>query len=210
MSNDADESKVLRERLQKGDEQALADAFSSHRDRLARMVQLRLDPRLGGRVSASDVLQEAYLDAAKRAHHFVEQPDMPVYLWLRLIAGQRLIEVHRQHLGAKMRDATQEVSIHRDGSAGAHSACLALQLVGHQTSPSHAAERQELMGQVEEAMNRLDPIDREVLALRHFEELSNGETAQVLGIEKAAASKRYVRALERLKDLLAAIADLGG
>jgi len=121
------------------------------------------------------------------------------------VAGQRLIDVHRQHLGAKMRNAGQEISIDGVGAPGANSACLAAELVGHMTSPSHAARKHELFEQLQDAMNQLDPIDREVLTLRHFEELGNAETAEILGIEKAAASKRYVRALERLKDLLAAI-----
>jgi RNA polymerase sigma-70 factor (ECF subfamily) len=207
MSAESSDNQRLRDRLKQGDRQVLADVFSQHRDRLARMVALRLDPRLGGRVSASDVLQEAYVDALKRVDHFLEKPDMSVFVWLRLVAGQRLIDVHRQHLGAQMRNAGQEVSIHGHGTIGASSACLARELVGRISSPSHEAQRHELFDQLQSAMNQLDPIDREVLSLRHFEELSNNETAEILGIEKAAASKRYVRALERLKDLLAKLAD---
>jgi RNA polymerase sigma-70 factor (ECF subfamily) len=169
------------------------------------MILLRLDQRLTGRVSPSDVLQETYVDAMKRVPHLFENPDMPFFVWLRWIAGQRIVEVHRQHLGARMRDAGLEVSLHRGYPAAASSACLAAHLAGGLTSPSRAAIRGEMLAQLERALECLDPIDREVLALRHFEELSNNEVASLLGIQKAAASKRYVRALERLKGALAEI-----
>jgi RNA polymerase sigma-70 factor (ECF subfamily) len=167
------------------------------------MIALRLDPRLAGRVSASDVLQDSYLEAAKRLDHLMAKPDLPPLVWLRLIAGQRLIDVHRQHLGAQMRDAGQEISINRnDGFFAASSICLAAQLVGAGTSPSEAAVRLEQRAKLEQALESLDPIDREVLALRHFEELGNREIAAMLGIEPSAASKRYLRALERLRAVL--------
>jgi len=190
-----------------GDQQALAELFARHRDKLRRMVQLRLDHRLAGRVSASDVLQEAYIDAVKRIDHYFEKPDQPFFGWLRLIVGQRLADVHREHLAQK-RDVGQEVPIHR-GGPGADSACLAACLLGDGTSPSHAAARTESFGRLEEALNQMDPLDREVLALRHFEELSNSETAALLGIQPAAASKRYVRALARLKQILETIPGFG-
>ena len=175
MTSDLTEADALIERLRNGDQHVLADLFALYRGPLARMIDLRLDPRLGGRVSASDVIQEAYLDAAKRVNHFLAKPGMPFFVWLRLIAGQRLIDVHRQHLGAKMRAAGQEISINRDGSPGASSVCLAQHLIGSMTSPSEAAQRVEVAARLEEALNSLDPIDREVLSLRHFEELSNRE-----------------------------------
>ena len=165
-----------------------------------------MDPRLNGRVSPSDVLQEAYLDAVQRVPHFLSKPEMPFHVWLRLVTGQRLIDVHRQHLGAQMRSVGQEVSLDRGyPMAEASSICLAAHLVGSITSPSEVAARGELLDAVETALDGLEPIDREVLSLRHFEELSNTETAEILGIEKAAASKRYVRALERLKGALATV-----
>jgi len=184
-------------KVRAGDQAALAELFARHRDKLRRMVQLRLDHRLAGRVSPSDVLQEAYIDALKRIDHYFEKPDQPFFGWLRLVVGQRLADVHREHLALK-RDVGQEVPIHRGGPA-ADSACLAACLLGSGSSPSHAAARNESFGQLEEALNQMDPLDREVLALRHFEELSNTETAQVLGIKPAAAVNRYVRALKRLK-----------
>jgi RNA polymerase sigma-70 factor (ECF subfamily) len=195
-------------KVRAGDQQALAELFAKHRDKLRRMVQLRLDHRLAGRVSPSDVLQEAYIDAVKRIDHYFEKPDQPFFGWLRLIVAQRLADVHREHLAQK-RDVAQEIPMHR-GGPGADSACLAACLLGSGTSPSHAAARTESFGRLEEALNQMDPLDREVLALRHFEELSNTETATLLDIQPAAASKRYVRALARLKQILETIPEFGG
>ena len=187
-----------------GDQAALAELFATHRDKLRRMVQLRLDHRLAGRVSASDVLQEAYIDAVKRIEHYFAKPDQSFFGWLRLVVGQRLADVHREHLAQK-RDAGQEVPINRGAPGAADSACL----LGGGTSPSNAAARTESFGALEEALNQMDPLDREVLALRHFEELSNAETAALLGIQPAAASKRYVRALARLKQILETVPGFG-
>ena len=198
----------LLEQVRAGDQKALAELYARHRDKLRRMVQLRLDHRLAGRVSPSDVLQEAYIDALKRIDHYFEKPDQPFFGWLRLVVGQRLADVHREHLAQK-RDVGQEVAIHR-GGPGADSACLAACLLGSGTSPSHAAARTESFTRLEEALTQMDELDREVLALRHFEELNNTETAQILGIQPAAASKRYVRALARLKQILETIPGFGG
>lgn len=195
-------------KVRAGDQAALAELFAAHRDKLRRMVQLRLDHRLAGRVSASDVLQEAYIDAVKRIDHYFAKPDQSFFGWLRLVVGQRLADVHREHLAQK-RDAGQEVPINRGAPGGADSACLAACLLGGGTSPSNAAARTESFGQLEEALNQMDPLDREVLALRHFEELSNAETAALLGIQSAAASKRYVRALARLKQILETVSGFG-
>jgi RNA polymerase sigma-70 factor, ECF subfamily len=201
MMDDSDDVRALVARLQAGDQLALGELFSHYRDRLGRMVQFRLDGRLKGRVATSDVLQEAYIDALKRLPHYQAAPGMPFLLWLRWVTMQRLVEVHRQHLGARMRDAGREVVFDAGGSLAASSEKIA-EFIGDLTSPSMAAERAEGMEQLRAALDGLEPADREVLALRHFEELSNQEAAAVLGIQPAAASKRYVRALERLKGAL--------
>ena len=204
----ADESGELQDQLRRlaaGDQQALAELFARYRDRLRRMVKPRLDRRLPGRVDASDVLQDAYLDVAQRAAEYAASPTMPVFLWLRFLTGQRLLMVHRRHLGAKMRDAGQEVSLYRGALPQASSVSLAAQLLGRMTSPSLAAVRAEMQLKLQEALNGMDPIDREVLTLRHFEELSNSETAAVLGLQKSAASNRYIRALKRLKEVLSSM-----
>ncbi|MCE9606416.1 MAG: sigma-70 family RNA polymerase sigma factor [Planctomycetia bacterium] len=169
--------------------------------RLARMVQFRLDPRLRGRVDAEDVLQEAYVDAARRIDAFRTSQPMTGFVWLRLIVGQTLIDFHRRHIGAQMRDAGREQSIQARLADGT-SLTMSFQLLGRLSSPSQAAQRAELSELVTTALDDMNPTDREVLALRHFEELTNKETAEVLGIEVKAASIRYVRALERLKTIL--------
>jgi RNA polymerase sigma-70 factor (ECF subfamily) len=167
------------------------------------MVEMRLDTRLQARLDASDVIQDAYLEVAERLEEYVRNPKLPLFLWLRLVVGERLTTLHRQHLGTKMRDAGREVSLYRGALPEASSAALAAQLLGKHTSPTEAAVRAERMLRMQEALNALDPIDREVLSLRHFEQLSRAETAQVLGIEEGAAAKRYIRALKRLKETLA-------
>ncbi len=130
---------------------------------------------------------------------------MPFFLWLRLEVGQKLVDVHRTHLSTKMRDAGQEVSLHRGALPQVTSLSLAEQLLGKLTTASHAAMRAELKVRVQEALNSMDPNDREVLILRHFEDLSNAEAAQVLGIKPTAAVNRYVRALKRLRDVFQAM-----
>jgi RNA polymerase sigma-70 factor, ECF subfamily len=203
-----DDRELLRRALE-GEEPALAALFDGYRERLRRMIRLRLDRRLSGRVDSSDVLQEAYLDMRKRIAEYARNPAaMPFHLWLRLVTGQRLTDIHRFHLGSQMRDAGQEVSLHRGPFPQANSVSLAAQLLGKMTSASKAAIRAEHKLIVQEALNAMDPIDREVLALRHFEHLSNDETAQVLGLSKSAASNRYIRALKRLKEILSSIPGL--
>ncbi len=192
----------LVQRIRAGDKNSLAELFSIYRNQLRSMIDLRLDPRLNGRVSGSDILQEAYLDAEKRIQHFAEKPDMPFYLWLRLLAAQRLVDVHRQHLGAAMRDVQREVTIDGYNVPNASSYSLAAHLSANVDSPSQAAMKNESRHLIEQALQSMDPIDREILALRHFEELSNDEVAKMLNLKKAAASNRYVRALERLKAIL--------
>jgi RNA polymerase sigma-70 factor (ECF subfamily) len=204
-----DDQELLRRALE-GDEPALAAPFDGSRDRLRRMIRLRLDRRLSGRVDTSDVLQDAYLDVRRRIAEYARDPSaMPLHLWLRLVAGQRLTDVHRHHLGSQMRDAGQEVSLHRGPFPRADSISLAAQLLGKMTGASQAAIRVDHKLIVQEALNGMDPIDREVLALRHFEHLSNDEAAQVLGLSKSAASNRYIRALKRLKEILSSIPGLG-
>jgi RNA polymerase sigma-70 factor (ECF subfamily) len=192
----------LLRRAKAGDAAALGALFAHYRDRLRKMVRIRLDRRMAGRLDASDVLQEAFLDLARRFPEYAAAPAVPFYVWLRALTGQRLIDLHRQHLGAKMRDAGQEVSLYRGALPQASSASLAQQLLAGWTSPTQAAVRAELQLQLQEALNSMDPMDRELVVLHHFEELNNVETAAVLGIEPSAASKRYLRAIRRLKAIL--------
>jgi RNA polymerase sigma-70 factor (ECF subfamily) len=193
------------EGLKGGDRGALAELFDKHRERLRRMVELRLDPRLRARLDASDVVQDAFLEIAGDLDAYLADPKLPPLLWMRLHVGRRLTTLHRQHLGTAMRDAGREISIYHGALPEASSAALASMLLGRHTPPTQAAQRAERILRVQEALNSLDPIDREVLALRHFEQLGRAEAAQVLGISQEAGAKRYFRALKRLKDVLATL-----
>ncbi|MBY0229419.1 MAG: sigma-70 family RNA polymerase sigma factor [Gemmataceae bacterium] len=186
---------ALLDRVRAGQPEALGELFESHRDRLWRMLFVSLDRRLGSRVSPDDVLQEAFLDVSRRIGEHLADPAVPFYVWLRFLVLQRLQMVHRHHLGAKARDAAQEVAFASpDSMAGG--------LAADGTSPSQAAMRGEMVERLRAALDAMDPLDREVLALRHFEEMGNNEVAQALGISKDAASKRHVRALVRLREIL--------
>ena len=195
----------LDQRLRNGDTQALAELFTQERERLWRGIHFRMAEALRGRLEPDDVLQEAFLAASQRLNHYAESPATSPFIWLRMIVNQTLVDLHRQHLGAQRRDAAREVSLDGTPFAQATSASVAIQLVGLFTSPSGAAQRADVLSLVQSAIEQMDPIDREVLALRHFEELSNSEVAETLGIEQKAASIRYVRALRRLKEILAQV-----
>jgi RNA polymerase sigma-70 factor (ECF subfamily) len=193
------------DRLRGGGRGALAELYDEQRARLRRMVDLRIDARLRARLDPSDVLQEAFLDVARDLDAYLADPALPPLLWLRLHVGRRLTTLHRKHLGTKMRDAGLEISLYQGALPAASSAALASMLLGQHTSPTQAAQRAERLLRVQDALNSLDPIDREVLALRHFEQLGRADVAQVLGITQEAGAKRYFRALKRLKDVLAAL-----
>jgi RNA polymerase sigma-70 factor (ECF subfamily) len=191
--------------MRDGSADALAEVFSHYRERLRRIIRFRLDYRIAGRVSDSDVLQEAFISAAKRLDHFADRQQMPPFLWLRLLIRQQLVDLHRQHLQAGKRDVRKEVSLQNNAPSPHTSMAIAAQLVGRATGVSELVSRAEQIEKLESTLNEMDPIDREVIALRHFEELSNNETAKVLEIEPAAASKRYVRAMTRLGELMATL-----
>jgi RNA polymerase sigma-70 factor (ECF subfamily) len=201
MSADTRANEELLDAAHHGDEDALAVLVERHRGRLERMVRLRMDCRLQGRIDPADVVQEAYLAVRSKFAQYSADARMPFYLWLRLEVGQKLVDVHRFHLDTQMRDPEQEVSLHRRRLPQVTSLSLAEHLLGKLTSASRAAMRAELKIRVQEALNNMDPNDREVLILRHFKELSNSEAAQVLGIKPSAAVNRYVRAIRRLKDV---------
>jgi RNA polymerase sigma-70 factor (ECF subfamily) len=179
--------------------------LARHHARLRRMIELRLDRRLRGRVDPSDVIQEAYLEAARRREEYLAQPaPMPLFLWLRFLTAQALQVMHRRHLGVQARDAGREISIF-GRMPEATSAAIAAQLLGHDTRASQVAIRAERKLRLEEALNSMETLDREVLALRHFEQLSNAECARVLDLSESAATKRYIRALKRLKEILTSL-----
>jgi RNA polymerase sigma-70 factor (ECF subfamily) len=192
-------------RARAGDRDALGELLAAEAEPLRHWVERRLDGRLRGRVSASDVVQETFLAADARRAHFGRLGGMPFGVWVRLIAQQRLADLYRRHLGADARDARREVPM----DAGSGSAVLAARLAADGTSPSTAAARHEVARLVSLALNRLAPADREILELRHMHALSNDEAAARLGLSKSAATKRHLRALERLRPLLEGLAASG-
>jgi RNA polymerase sigma-70 factor (ECF subfamily) len=205
MADEQAKANVLLARAAEGDAQAWGELLVAHEARLTRMVSFRMDARLRGRVDPADVVQDSYLEATAHRADFFRKDDVPVFLWLRGVVSNKLLEVHRHHLGAHMRDARRERPLEGRGSAEQTSAALMAQLTGHLTRPSAAAVRGEVNANIRAALGSMDEIDREVLALRHFEQLTSAEAAHVLGIQERAAAKRYVRALRRLKDVLAAM-----
>ena len=190
----------LVEAVQNGDTHALAQLVGHHEGRIRHLIDMQLDARLTGRVDTDDVLQEVYLDAAARIRHFVNEHSGSLFVWLRLITIQTIANVHRRHFGTKMRDVSREMSIFRPSNNATTS--LALQLLGQATSPSQVAMREETAARLIEVINDMSEIDKQILRLRHFEQLSNSEVSEVLEIQPKAASIRYIRALKRLKDVL--------
>jgi RNA polymerase sigma-70 factor (ECF subfamily) len=179
--------------------------LSRHTQRLHRIVQFRLDSRLRRRIDAADVVQEIFLEACAHQGDFESQAELPLFLWLRGITTNKLLELHRRHLGTQMRDARREVKLCGGSSPGDASGPLMDLLAGHGTRASEAAVRVEVKARLQDALNQLEPLDREVLVLKHFEQLTSREAGLVLGVQERAAAKRYLRALARLKEILAAM-----
>lgn len=188
-------------RLEAGDDHAFVDLFARYRGRLKQMLEYRMDHRLRTRADASDVLQEVYIDAHQRISHYLKKPELSFYVWLRQLTTQRLIDFYRRHLLAEKRDARLERPLNQH-NAGMTSASMAAHLVAHLASPSQLLMQAEMITQIEQTLEGMEDLDREIVALRHFEEMRNSEVAEVLGIKEAAASNRYIRALMRLREAL--------
>ncbi len=191
-----------------GDEQALAELFERYRGRLKNLVLLRLDPRVQSRIDASDVVQDAFVDAARKMPEYGKESKIPFFLWLRMIAGERLIQLHRMHLNTAKREAYREVSLQGGPMPEASSIFLASQLVGQFTSADRNLIRSEIQQKLQDALNKMEPDDREVVAMRHFEELTTEEMASVLGLTRSGVLKRYTRAVKRLREAIGGDSDL--
>ncbi len=200
MEDVSDDPDDMRERLIGGDQQALAELLALHRQRLWRVAHFRTDAQLSSRIDPDDILQDAFLDASRRLHHYSAASPYSPFVWLRMIVAQTLSDAHRRHLGTQQRDARREARTPAGGSPDDTVVSIAHFLIGHFTSPSMAAVKTEQSEKIREIVARMGATDREVLALRHFEELTNSEVAEVLGITQKTASIRYVRAIIRLKD----------
>jgi RNA polymerase sigma-70 factor (ECF subfamily) len=203
--SDAEEDLLLQQ-ARAGDQASLARLFERHRPRLLLMIRARMNPRLRRRLDDCDVLQDALVEAVRRLPDYLRQPRAPFFLWVRKIVHLKILEVHRQHMAHQARDLRREVHGYRCDTAPASSIGLVDEILGKLTSPSMVAARDELKLKLHEALDQMGEIDREILSLRHFEELDNHEAAAELGIEPSAASKRYVRALLRFEAMLT---DLG-
>ncbi len=202
MSRAAETESKLLVRAADGDADAVGQLFESQRERLERLVHFRMHSRLRMRVNPSDVIQDTFLDASRRLKEFSENPQVPFYVWMRFLACQRLAQLHRHHLSRQLRTANREVSLDEAGNLSWTSSGLASQIAGTLTSPSIAAQKGELQTQLLEIIDHLDDLDREILVLRHFEQLTNNECANILQLSATAASNRYIRALERLRAAL--------
>ncbi len=182
-----------------GCEESLAALFGRYRSQLRRMVSFRMDHNLKGRIDPSDVLQDAFLDLQQRLPQF-DQKGMSFFVWLRLVTRERLLRSHREHLGARMRDARREVSMNNSVRGPVSSVCLAAHLLGKYSSVAGKAIKAEQSVQLKAVLDRMDDADREIIGLRIFEGLTNGEAAEVLELTKQTVSKRFIRAITRLKD----------
>jgi RNA polymerase sigma-70 factor (ECF subfamily) len=182
-----------------GDRRAVEELFARHRPYLRRLIQVRLEPQLHPRVDASDVIQEAQLEAVRRLESYLQEPALPFRLWLRQLACERLVMLRRYHRGAAQRSLDREVPLPERSSL-----LLARQLLAAGSTPSQRLDREEQVGRVRQAVAQLPAVDREILVMRTFEELSYEEIACLLGIDPAAARKRHGRALLRLHRILSA------
>jgi len=185
----------LIEKAKSGDQDALAVLFNKYRKQLRTMIALRMDANLKGRVDPSDVLQDAWVDTARKLDSY--DPDkMSFFVWLRLVASERLLACHRQHLGAQKRDPRREL---RRQHLNATSLSLGNFFLDQSTSVAGKAIKVEQGVRLRAILDEMDDCDRELIAMRVFEGVSNAETAEILGITTNAASKRFIRAIGKIR-----------
>jgi RNA polymerase sigma-70 factor, ECF subfamily len=193
----------LLEGARAGDAAAVERLLARHRAAVRRMVQMRMDPVLGRRVDASDIAQEVMVEAHRRLKQYLKDPVLPFHLWLRQMAKDRLIDAHRRHRVAARRSIDREQQLDLRLPRDESTRNLTMQLCDDQLTPAAAATWRELKERFEQACRELEPTDQEVLIMRHFEQLSNSETALALKLTPQAASMRNLRAIRRLRELLA-------
>ena len=185
-----------------GDPEAVNRLMDRHRDAVRRMVQLRLDHAVARRVDASDVVQDVMLEASQRLSDYLKNPGMPFHLWLRQLALDRIIDMHRRHRGAQRRSVDREQNFSGVGNDEQSAADLAALLRDAELTPAAAALRKELQARFVTALQQMDEGDREIIVMRHFEHLGNSEAAEALGLIAPAAGMRYLRAIRRLRAVL--------
>ena len=185
-----------------GDAEAVNRLMDRHREAVRRVVQLRLDHAVARRVDASDVVQDVMLEASQRLTDYLRNPGMPFHLWLRQLALDRIIDMHRRHRGAQRRSVDREQNFSGVGNDEQSAADLAALLRDAELTPAAAALRKELQSRFVAALQQMDEGDREIIVMRHFEHLGNSEAAEALGLSAPAAGMRYLRAIRRLRELL--------
>jgi RNA polymerase sigma-70 factor (ECF subfamily) len=202
MLPNAPQTQDLLEKARTGDHAAADRLLAQHREPVRRMIDLRLDPAIAARIDASDVVQEVLLEASRRLDTYLRAPAMPFHLWLRHIAKDHIIDAHRRHRQAQRRGVDREQPAVPAGLKDHSSIELAAQFVDPERTPASAAMQQELERRLHQAITELDEDDREIVLMRHFEQLSNQDVAETLQLTEAAASMRHLRALRRLRELL--------
>jgi RNA polymerase sigma-70 factor, ECF subfamily len=199
MRPDSPETEALLKDAQQGDRQAIDKLLAQHREPLRQRISRRLDPALAARLDASDVVQEVMIEASRRLKDYLQNPSMPFELWLSYIADDHMIDAHRRHRQAKRRSLDREQATHPARPADRSSVELIAQIIDPEKTPASAALWHELQARVDAAIDKLEEPDREVIRMKHVQQLSNQEIARTLGLTEAAASMRYIRALRRLK-----------
>lgn len=198
---DAENTQQLLNHAREGDGDAVNALLERHRNAVRRMIDLRMDQVLKRRVDASDIVQEVMIEANRRLNDYLADPSMPFHLWLRQMAKDRLIDAHRRHRGAARRSMDREQPL-ATAASNESSLDLMAQLRDTELTPAAAATWHELERRFQIACDQLDTQDQEVVLMRHFEHLSNGETAEALGLTPQAASMRYLRAMRRLREFM--------
>lgn len=190
-----------------GNSDAVNALIDRHREAVKRLVTMRMDQAIAKRVDASDVVQDVMFEASRRLKDYVTNPVMPFHLWLRQLAKDRIIDMHRRHRAAQRRSVDREQAVTSLGNDDQSTADLAQFLRDAELTPAAASVRREMAEQFLEAVNKMDDADREIIMMRHFEHLSNAEAAQALDLTTQAASMRHLRAIRRLHDILGTSAD---
>ncbi len=207
---DASQTQEILASARRGDAGAVNRLLERHRESLRRLVQVRLDRAMARRIDASDIVQDVLLEANDRLQDYFRDPKMPFHLWLRHLAKDRIIDMHRQHRGAQRRSLDREQVLASPAFADQSSFDLAAQLRDDELTPAAASIRKELEGRFLAALDKMEEEDREILLMRHFEQLGNSEAAELLGLSTAAAGMRHLRALRRLRTILGDRPSLNG
>lgn len=185
-----------------GDPAAVNRLLERHRMSLRKLIQWRLDRRVAQRVDASDIVQDVLLEANTRLKTYLQNPQMPFHLWLRQLAQDQIVDMHRRHRGAQRRSIDREQSLASPEFNDQSGFDLMGQLADHELTPAAASIRKELEARFVAAVDELEDEDREIIVMRHFEQMGNSEVAQVLGVSAAAAGMRHLRALRKLRGIL--------